>query len=216
MARRFKDRRDAGAALEEALPDYPEGETVVVALPRGGLPVAAEICRARNLPLALVFVRKIGMPGHPELAIGAIAEAQDVEVYAASHIAARAGLDDDEIRRMGNALLPEIARRRTLYLGDRPVPDLKGKTLVVVDDGAATGATLKASLMALRQSKPDRIVVALPVAPEETVAALKDLADEVVCLSTPSPFVAVGAHFDTFYQVGDDEVIRLIKEYAVP
>ena len=186
----------------------------MVALPRGGVPVAAEMCKARNLPLALVFVRKIGMPGHPELAIGAIAEAQDVEVYIASHIGARAGLSDDEIRQMGMALLPEIARRRKLYLGDLSVPDLSGKTLVVVDDGAATGATLKASLMALRQSKPMRIVVALPVAPEETVAALQDLADEVVCLSTPAPFIAVGAHFDVFDQVRDDEVIRLMKEHA--
>ncbi|WGW06014.1 phosphoribosyltransferase [Tropicibacter oceani] len=202
----FADRKAAGQALEAALPALDPMQTVVIALPRGGVPVAAPICAARGLPLDLVLVRKIGLPDQPELAVGAIVEGDPPMFEINAGVALMAGLSAPQVEKMGRALLPEIRRRRAAWLGDgaRPDlkgPDLKGKVLVVVDDGAATGATLGASLAALRAQGPARIIVALPIAPADTLRRLRALSDEVICLEVPQPFHAVGQGYRDFGQV---------------
>lgn len=211
---RFADRADAGRKLAEALPPLDPDSTVVVALPRGGVPVSAEICEARGLPLDLVLVRKIGVPGHAELALGAIVDGPDPQVTVNDHVARQLHLTKAEVAEIGQELLPEIARRRTAYLGDRARPDLSGKTVVVVDDGAATGATLRASLHALRQRNPKRLIVALPLAPADLLPKLRALADEVICLDTPDPFYAVGQGYGDFSQTDDAEVARIMDRFA--
>ncbi|MDU8911637.1 phosphoribosyltransferase [Aestuariicoccus sp. MJ-SS9] len=212
----FKNRKEAGQRLAQALPPLDPENTVVIALPRGGVPVAAEICRARGLPLDLVFVRKIGTPGHAELALGAIVDGPDPLVEVNHPLARNLGIGEKEVAEMGRALLPEIARRRSAYLGDKAQPALSGKTLVVVDDGVATGATLRASLRALRARKPKRLIVALPIGPEDSLQELRALADEVICLETPARFYAVGQGYRDFSQTSDAEVMRLIDDLARP
>ncbi|MBS9717802.1 phosphoribosyltransferase [Pseudohalocynthiibacter aestuariivivens] len=210
----YNNRADAGALLAEALPTPDPKETVVIALPRGGVPVAAEICRAFDLPLDLAFVRKIGAPGQPELAVGAIVDGDQPMIEVNERIARAFELSKTDIKAMGAALLPEIERRKELYLGGRPRPSLKGKTLVVVDDGVATGATLRAALKALRQKNAARLILALPVAPPGTIEAFKPLADEMICLMTPGSFMSVGAYYHSFPQVSDAEVIAIMEQFS--
>ena len=215
----FDDRRDAGRQLAEALPDLDPANTVVIALPRGGVPVAEEICNARHLPLDLVFVRKIGVPMQPEVAVGAIVDDVRPHVIINREVATRTKLADETIRRMGQDLLPEIERRKALYLNGLTQPDLAGKTLVVVDDGVATGASLKASLQALRESGAARTIIALPTAPPDVVQSLAPLADDIICLHQPENFWAVGAAFRHFPQVSDDKVVEALQRcarFAVP
>ncbi|MFQ6549399.1 phosphoribosyltransferase [Aestuariibius sp. 2305UL40-4] len=208
----FADRVEAGRALAAALPPLDPEDTVVVALPRGGVPVAAEICRARGLPMDLVFVRKIGAPGQPELAVGAIVDGDRPVVERDDRIAGAFGLSAEEVAAMGRDLLPEIARRKARYLAGRARPDLAGKTVVVVDDGIATGATMGASLRGLRAAGAGRIILAVPVAPPEVLARFEALADEVICLCPDPGFRAVGAYYARFPQVSDEEVISLLAE----
>jgi putative phosphoribosyl transferase len=210
----FKDRADAGRQLAAALPPLDPENTIVVALPRGGVPVAAEICAARDLPLDLVLVRKIGAPGQPELAVGAVTDGNDPQINVNDAVARLFRLSADEVERMGHALLPEIERRRQTYLSGRQALALKGKTLVVVDDGVATGATLRASLMALNSMAPTRVIVALPVGPANLQAQLGDLADDVVCLSDLRNFGAVGGAYRSFPQVGDATVRAAVDRFA--
>ena len=210
----FNDRREAGQQLAAALPDLDPANTVVIALPRGGVPVAEEICNARHLPLDLVFVRKIGVPMQPEVAAGAIVDDVRPHVIINRQVATRAQLSDETIKRMGLDLLPEIERRKALYLNGLTQPDLTGKTLVVVDDGVATGSSLKASLQALRESGAARTILALPTAPPEVVQSLAPLADDIMCLHQPTPFWAVGAAFRHFPQVSDDEVVAALQRCA--
>lgn len=210
----FADRADAGNQLVAALPDLPARSTVVVALPRGGVPVAEEICKAFHLPLDLVFVRKIGVPGQPEVAIGAIVDGLNPKIIINERVARRSGIPKAEIEEMGYALLPEIERRKALYFKGRQRPVLKDKTLVVVDDGIATGTTLRASLDALRHSAAAGIIVAIPTAPPDVLRSLQDVADEIICLHQQSPFWSVGSAYRHFPQTSDAEVIQALKRCA--
>ena len=207
----FKDRGEAGRQLAAALSSVDPRNTVVVALPRGGVPVGEEICKAFHLPLDLVFVRKIGAPGQPELAIGAVTDGAHPKVTVNEHIANSFGRTRADVEAMGQALLPEIARRRELYMEGIKRPDLKGKTLIVVDDGVATGATVRASLLALRESGASHIILALPVAAPDRLSDLAKLADQTVCLYQPDPFYAVGAAYQRFPQTSDSEVVAAMR-----
>jgi len=208
----FADRREAGRKLAQSLPEFERESTIVMALPRGGLPVAEEVALALNLPLDIVLVRKVGAPGYPELAVGAVTDGDDMRLTINKDVAGSIGLDEGQVRDLARKVLPELERRKKLYLGNRASLPVKGKTVIVVDDGVATGATLRAALDVLRQRGVERLVVALPVAPVEIMGELRKLADEVVCLQTPSPFLAVGAHYGIFDQVSDEEVIRILKQ----
>ncbi|NNE79189.1 MAG: phosphoribosyltransferase [Silicimonas sp.] len=210
----FNDRRDAGRQLAAALPELDPATTVVIALPRGGVPVAEEICNARHLPLDLVLVRKIGVPRQPEVAAGAIVDGAPAKVFVNQQVAKRAGLSEETVRKMGQDLLPEIERRKAQYLKGFARPDLAGKTLVVVDDGVATGATLKASLQALCEMGPKRVILALPTAPSDTLKTLTQLADEIICLHQPELFLSVGTAYRYFPQVSDKDVIEAMQRCA--
>lgn len=207
----FQDRSEAGrmlaVRLAERLSPTPMRRPVVLALPRGGVPVAVEIAQALDAPLDLVFVRKIGMPGEPELAAAAVVDGGRPELVLNDEVLASAGLDRRDVESRMAPELAEIERRRTLYLGDREHETLTGRTLIVVDDGLATGASMKAAVTALRRKSPVGIVVAVPVAPAETASALAALADDVVCLANPSPFIALSVHYGDFHQLTDAEVI---------
>lgn len=207
----FKDRSDAGKQLAAALPRLEPSEAVVIALPRGGVPVAAEICAAQGLPLDLAFVRKIGAPGQPELAVGAVTDGADPHVTVNEDVARAFHLTRQDVEAMGRALLPEIERRRQTYFPNRQQLALKNKTLVVVDDGVATGATLRASLAALKARDPARLIVALPVGPRDLADRIGGLADTIICLRDLGPLGAVGGAYRAFPQVDDDTVRATIE-----
>ncbi|PWE34269.1 phosphoribosyltransferase [Maritimibacter sp. 55A14] len=207
---RFADRIEAGRALGDALRNKGYADPVVVALPRGGVPVGYEVALALSAPLDIVMVRKIGVPGHEELAAGAVVNGDAPQIVINDAVAAMARLDRAGIERLAGAQLAEIARRRALYQGGRaPVP-VEGRTVIVVDDGIATGATMRASLKALARRGPARLVLAVPVAPRDTLGVLEREVDEVVCLSAPADFLAVGQFYVNFGQVPDAEVTRLL------
>jgi putative phosphoribosyl transferase len=212
----FADRREAGRALARAVIDRGlPAPHVVLALPRGGVPVAAQVARAMHAPLDLLLVRKIGAPWQPEFAIGAVVEGDPPEVVVDEAVRAAVGARRDWIDGQAAEALREIARRREVYLGGRaPVP-VRGATVVLVDDGIATGATVRAALKALRRRGPARVVLAVPVAPSDTLASLRADVDDIVCLAQPSPFDAVGCHYVDFGQVGDAEVVASLAEAAV-
>jgi len=204
----FQDRHDAGQRLAEQLPQYRGTDAIVLGLPRGGVVVAYEVARALDLPLDVAIVRKIGAPGNPEYAIGAIAEngelslnEEEIEAYGIP----RTYVDREMARQQ-----QEIAGRKQRYRDGRGLPPLRDRTAIVIDDGVATGFTTATALKAVRKEHPRRIVLAVPVAPRETLGWLASLADEVVCLDTPEPFLAVGRFYVDFSQVGDDEVRRLL------
>jgi putative phosphoribosyl transferase len=185
---------------------------VVLALPRGGVPVAAEVAAALHAPLDLLLVRKIGAPGQPELAVAAVAEGPHGEVVIEPETLRMSGANLAYVEREAKEELREIARRRTAYLSVRPAVPVEGRTAVLVDDGIATGTTVRAALQALRRRRPARLVLAIPVAPPEVVAALRAEVDDLVCLSQPPFFHAVGVHYDDFHQVADEEVIRILAQ----
>ena len=203
---RFQDRTDAGRQLAARLTAYANRDDVVVlALPRGGVPVAVEVARGLRAPLDVLLVRKLGVPGHPELAMGAIAtggvQVLSEELIAELHIPRK--LVEDVAARERR----ELDRRERLYRGNRPMPLLRDRTVIVVDDGLATGSTMEAAIAALRHQQSSRIVVAAPVGAVETCHRLKKIADEVVCVTTPEPFDAVGLWYKRFDQVSDEEVV---------
>lgn len=206
----FRDRRDAGARLAERLAGMELGDPVVLALPRGGVPVAAEVARRLGAPLDLLIVRKIGVPGQEELAAGAVADGEPAEVVWNADVLAALRLQPDDFADALAARRAEIADRRARYLAGRAPVLLAGRTVVVVDDGIATGATVKAALACLAQRRPARIVLAVPVAPGSVLAEMRTLTDEVLCLEMPEPFRAVGSHYADFTQTSDAEVTRLL------
>lgn len=209
----FRDRADAGRRLAAELVRRGWADPVVLALPRGGVPVAAEVARALKAPLDLVMVRKLGVPSQPELAAAAVVNGERPEIVVNDAIAAQYRLTAADIRRLADVQLDVIRRRRALYLGGRAAVALKGRTAIVVDDGIATGATIRAALRAVRRGAPARLVLAVPVAPPEALERLAPETDDILCLSTPARFWAVGAHYDDFPQVADDEVIRLMAGF---
>ena len=210
----FTDRREAGEALLGRLPKLDPEKTVILALPRGGLPVADVIAGALGAPLDIALVRKVGFPAQPEFALAAVTDGDDPRITVNEEVARMAGLDDAAIRRLAERELPEIRRRRALYLkGRAPVP-LAGKTVVVVDDGIATGATMRAALRLVRDAGPARVIAAIPVGPADTIAALAADCDEVICLECPFPFRAVGLHYRDFDQVSDATVVEIMERHA--
>jgi putative phosphoribosyl transferase len=214
MSGKFRDRTDAGARLAAALAGRVGADPVVLALPRGGVPVGAEVARRLGAPLDLLLVRKIGMPSQPELALAALGEGTPPVMVRNPEVARFARLDDAAFARLVETASAEIARRRALWLAGRPPLPVAGRCAIVVDDGAATGASAEAAIRVLRARGPARIVLALPVAPPEARARLARLVDDVVCLETPAQFVAVGAHYDDFAQLDDAEVARCLATRA--
>jgi putative phosphoribosyl transferase len=209
---RFRDRRDAGIALADALAARDLADPVILALPRGGVTVGLEVARRLRAPLDLIMVRKIGVPFQPELAAAAVANGDAPEIVMNESVAARAGLSRDDIDAMAQVQLKEIARRRELYLKGRAAAPVEGRTAIVVDDGIATGATMRAALAAVRRRGPGRLVLAVPVAAPDTLAELQSEVDEVVCVRRPMFLGAIGAYYADFDQVEDDEVIRMLDE----
>jgi predicted phosphoribosyltransferase len=207
--RRFRDRREAGRLLAERLSGYAgKPDVVVLGLPRGGVPVAYEVARALGAMLDVFLVRKLGVPGHEELAMGAVASG-GLRVLN-EEIVEQLGIPADQIDAVAAKELEELARRERLYRGGRPPPDLCGRTVIVVDDGLATGATMRAAIGALRQAQPARIIVAVPVAAPEIRDKFKNLADDIIRGTTPEPFFAVGRWYIDFEQTTDDEVVALL------
>jgi len=211
----FSDRADAGRQLAKALARYKSQKPIVLALPRGGVPVAAEIARALDAPLDLVLVRKIGVPDQPELAAGAVVDGATPIVVRNESIIRFAGISDAEFAAVRDRELAEIERRRKLYLGDRRHSELKGRTVIVVDDGIATGATTRAALNAIRTRKPRKLVLAVPVAPTSTLAELEGKADDIVCLEDHEEFGAIGLFYADFSQVADATVTALLAQHPV-
>jgi predicted phosphoribosyltransferase len=206
---RFRNRIDAGSQLAEKLAAYANRPGVLVlALPRGGVPVGFEVARELGAPRDVFLVRKLGVPGYEELAMGAVATG-GVRVLN-DEIVRGLGISEHEIDAAAARELQELARRERLYRGDRPLPDIAGRTVILVDDGLATGATMRAAIAAVRQQQPARIVVAVPTASPDTCEALKAEADDVVCAMTPEPFLAVGHWYEDFTQTTDDEVRELL------
>jgi putative phosphoribosyl transferase len=208
----FEDRRSAGRALAEALACYRECDPIVLALPRGGVPVGFEVAKALNAPLDVLIVRKIGAPGHPELGIGAVIDGNEPQLVLNDDVIRQVGAPAAYIEEEKRRQLAEIERRRRRYLGDRPAIPVAGRVAIVVDDGIATGGTVRAALRGIAGSNPARLVLAVPLAPADSLGDLAGDCDEVVCLATPEPFYAVGAHYRDFTQTEDDEVIRLLAQ----
>lgn len=210
MSALFADRAAAGRALGAVLRERRLGDApLVLGLPRGGVPVAAEVAAALHAPLDVLVVRKLGTPGFPELAMGAIASG-GIRVLNPSVLHHR-GLRDADVERVAAKELLELERRERAFRGDRPRPVLTGRCVLLVDDGLATGATVRAAVEAVRTTAPARIVVAVPVGAPEAVALLEGAADEVVCLHAPAGFAAVGAHYDDFTQTTDAQVQQLLR-----
>jgi putative phosphoribosyl transferase len=208
----FDDRAAAGRALGARLAALRLADPVVLALPRGGVPVGLEVARALNAPLDLLLVRKIGVPWQPELAVGAVMDGGEPVLVIEPHVQAEARIDRAYIERRAREELEEIERRRALYLAQRAPEPVAGRTAIVVDDGIATGTTMRAALRGLRRRGPSRLVLAVPVAPPETIDALRAEVDDVVCLAQPVPFGAIGYFYRDFHQLGDDEVIALMRQ----
>ena len=212
----YKNRSDAGKRLARKLAYYQSQDPLILALPRGGLPVAAEIARALNAPLDLVFVRKLGAPGRPELAMGAVIDGPKPYVARNEDVLSFLPLSEEEFKRICDRELAEIERRRALYLKDRSRADPKDRVVIVVDDGVATGATTRAALRAIRKRSPKKLILAVPVAPPGTLARLEGEADKIVCLQSHEPFYAIGLYYADFHQVSDKEVIDILSKAPAP
>ena len=210
MSALFRNRQHAGIALARRLAELKLDNPVVLALPRGGVPVAIEVARTLRAPLDLLLVRKIGAPTQPELAVAAIVDGAQYDLVIDEETMLASGATHSYIEAQAQQELREIERRRRLYLGDRAPVAIEGKTAIVVDDGIATGTTVRAALKALRRRKPALLVLAVPVAPRDTLKALRAEIDQVVCLATPGWFGGVGTHYDDFTQVEDDQVVAML------
>lgn len=208
----FRDRTEAGEALADALQGLALVDPVVLALPRGGLPVAVPVAERLRAPLDLVLVRKIGAPHHEELAVGAVVDGSVHETVFNRNVLSMLDMREEDFASAVEAKLAEIEARRTRYMGDAaPVP-VEGRTAIVVDDGIATGATVRAALLGLQRRAPKEIVLAVPVAPADSLADLEPLVNRMVCLQVPEPFYAVGAHYSHFPQVDDMQVVSMMTQ----
>jgi len=210
----FRDRSEAGRLLAEALKDRVEPPCVVLALPRGGVMVGLEVARALGCPLDLVMVRKIGAPGQPELALGAVANGEHPVLVVNENVRRMTGASEAYLETEKERELAELARRRARYLAGRAPAPVAGRTAIVVDDGIATGATMLAALRAVRRKGPKKVILAVPVAPPDSLQRLSAEADEIVCLHTPEWFMAVGQFYDDFRQIDDEEVVAALAEAA--
>jgi predicted phosphoribosyltransferase len=211
----FRDRREAGRVLAQELEKYAgRPDVLVLALPRGGVPVAFEVARVLGAPLDLFLVRKLGLPGQPELAMGAIASGGVVVLN--EEVVGVLQVPDEVIDRVIAEEREELRWREQAYRGDRPPPEVRGRVVILVDDGLATGSTMRAAVAALRRQGPARVVVAVPVGAAETCAEFQSVADETVCARTPEPFYAVGLWYGDFAQTTDEEVRALLHEAAEP
>jgi putative phosphoribosyl transferase len=208
----FRDRREAGQRLAIELEKLHLREPVVLALPRGGVPVATEVAKTLNAPLDLIIVRKVGAPGNPELAIAAIVDGDPPDVVLNREIIETYSLDDAELGALISKERPELERRRLVYLGTRKPLSITGKTAIIVDDGAATGTTMKVAIRAIKRRSPGDIIAAIPVAPPDAVAEVAQEAVRVVCLSQPVQFHALGYHYLGFPQLTDAEVASALQQ----
>lgn len=206
----FNDRCEAGRKLAEALRHYRGKDAVVLALPRGGVPVAAEVAASLDAPLDLLLVRKVGVPWQPELAMGAVIDGDEPITVRNADIIGLASVTDADFDAAARRELGEIERRRKRYIGERPHPVIKDRVAIIIDDGIATGATVRAAIRGLRRKEPEKIVLAVPVAPPDTVDSLRDEVDELVCLEAPEMFRAISLHYRDFGQVSDEEVRRIL------
>ena len=209
----YQDRSDAGRRLAKALSKYKGRSAVVLALPRGGVPVAAEVAAALDAPLDLVLVRKIGVPTQPELAMGAVVDGTTPIIVRNEEVIELSGTTADEFDAACKRELAEIERRRQLYIGDRARAEITGQVVIVIDDGIATGATTRAALQAIRNRKPKELVLAVPVAPPDTITGLRREVDALICLETPELFGAIGYFYRDFRQVSDQEVVAILKRF---
>jgi putative phosphoribosyl transferase len=207
---RFRDREEAGRLLAERLREYAGEAPVVLALPRGGVAVGYEIARALDVPLDVMMVRKLGVPWHPELGMGALAEGG--AVYLNRDVLAEAELEQEELRTVIAEETHELERRVQRYRGGRPLPELKGRTVILVDDGLATGGTARAAVRALRGFGAGRIILAVPVAASQTAEQLREEVDALVCVQEPSNLWAIGAWYEDFHQMTDEEVLILLDQ----
>ncbi len=209
----FRDRTEAGRLLAETLREYADRKDVVVlALPRGGVPVGYEVAKALNAPLDVFVVRKLGLPGQEELAMGAIASG-GARVLNRELISAL-GIPDEVVEQVTQDEQRELERREREYRDGRPPIDVRGRTVILVDDGLATGSSMRVAVLALKQKQPTQIVVAVPVAPRESRAETESVADKVVCVVTPEPFWGVGQWYEDFSQTSDEEVRDLLRRAA--
>lgn len=207
----FEDRTDAGRQLAAALERFRSARPVVLALPRGGVPVAYEVAKCLDAPLDLVLVRKIGTPWQPELAIAAVVDGGRPETVVMQDIVDKLNITGSYIEKQAAIELEELERRRSCYLAKRPRVDITDRTAIIIDDGLATGATMEAALHATRRAKPKRLVMAVPVAPPDTIDRLRSQVDDVICLHAPALFGAIGLFYREFRQLSDDEVVDLLK-----
>jgi len=213
MLRPFRDRAEAGRRLAEKLVDFAgHPEVLVLALPRGGVPVGYEVARALEAPLDVFVVRKLGVPGHEELAMGAVASGGAWVLN--DDVVGALSIPDRVIRAVAARELQELARRERLYRDDRPPPDVRGRTVILVDDGLATGSTMRAAVAALRRLEPARLIVAVPTAAPSTCVDFSHEVDECICAITPDPFYAVGIWYGDFSQTTDEEVRDLLDQAA--
>lgn len=210
----FATREEAGRRLGDRLKSMKLERPVVLALPRGGVPVAAEVAKALSAPLDLLLVRKIGVPWQPELAAAAVVDGEHPQLVLNEDVMAAVGVRRDDVDAAMKRELVEIERRRKFYLGGRQPVSVAGCTAIAVDDGLATGTTARAALRALRSRGPRRVILAVPVAPPDTIADLQNEADEIVCLEQPVPFYAIGVFYRDFHQLEDEEVVRLMASVA--
>jgi len=211
----FRNRADAGRKLAKVLASYKKRQPVVLALPRGGVPIAAEVCAALSAPVDLILVRKIGVPFQPELAMGAVVDGSAFVVVRNEDVIQHANIDEATFNAGRDTELSEIEQRRQRYLGTRDRVEIAGRTTIVIDDSVATGATMRVALRAVRARKPQRLVLAVPVAPASTVAELRSEADDVICLEDHDFFVAISDYYADFRQVSDQDVIDILKRFSV-
>jgi putative phosphoribosyl transferase len=212
----YKNRLDAGQRLARELAEYRSQDPVILALPRGGVEVAAPIAEALDAPLDLVLVRKIGVPMQPELAMGAIVDGAEPYLIPNENVLSSVDVSAGEFEKICERELKEIERRRRLYLEGRPRAEVRGRIVIIADDGIATGSTVRAAIQAVRKRSPKELILAVPVASASTLQALSSEVDKIICLQCHEPFYAIGLYYQDFHQVTDEEVVEILSTARVP